>query len=109
MSTITVPNIQTYAYVIAPDSYIMFAEDRHRTRFIAQVTTSNNADMYLWVGKNPTVNADDWIHLDTGGTFKEGIYGPIYLAQVGVSDGRVTVISSIAENPTSSALLTTLA
>lgn len=109
MSTIYAPNLQTYAYVIAPDSYILFAEDRHRTQFTAQVTTANNADMYLWVGKNPSATASEWIRLDNEGAFSAGLYGPIYLAQVGVSDGKITVLSSIVENPTASTLLTALA
>ena len=97
MSTIHVPNLQSYYFAYALGELIVFPADRHRTAFAMENDTPRI--LYVWIGSNPDPDVNHWFTIETTFAFREGVYGPVYVVEQGGAAGDVKVLSSILETP----------
>jgi hypothetical protein len=102
-----VPNLQTFSFIIPDGQILTLGESRHRTYIQIALAAEKIADkLYLWVGSAPEPDIAYWVELGgdlgVGIKFDYGVFGPIYMAQGGIGEGRVIIISNLDETLTAS-------
>lgn len=98
-----VPNLRSYSFSVPAGEVLVLAADKHRRAFAVDplypASNPNQVDVRIWWGPlGPPVDKAKWRQLPADGlSAPAGIYGPIYIADVGNQQTELFISSAASE------------